>query len=137
MRLALVAALLLAVLPARADVSAPAKITWRSDAKAAEREAAKLKRPLLVFFHAEWCMPCKEMLAKSFADRAVADTIARRFVPLLVDVTNDDEAAHAVAERYKVRAMPTLLVVRGSDERLRQESYVDAAGLKAALDRVR
>jgi len=136
MKLALVAVLLLAV-PARADVSAPVKITWRSDARAAEREAGKLKRPLLVFFSAEWCMPCKEMLAKSFADPAVADAIARRFVPLLVDMTNDDEAAHAVAERYRVRAMPTLLVVRGGDERLRQESYLAAAELKAALDRVR
>jgi protein disulfide-isomerase len=136
MRLALAATLLLAV-SARADVSAAVQITWRSDVKTAEREAAKLKRPLLVFFHAEWCMPCKEMLAKSFADPAVADAIARRFVPLLVDMTNDDEAAHAVAERYKVRAMPTLLVIRGRDERLRQESYVDAGDLKTALDRVR
>lgn len=136
MKLALVAALLLAM-PARADVSAPVKLTWRSDAKAAEQEAAKLKRPLLVFFSAEWCTPCKEMLARSFADPAVAETIARRFVPLLVDMTNDDEAAHSVAERYKVRAMPTLLVVRGRDERLRQESFVDAGELKTALDRVR
>lgn len=137
MKLALVAALLLAFTPARADVSAPVKITWRSDAKAAEQEAGKLKRPLLVFFSAEWCTPCKEMLARSFADPAVADAVARRFVPLLVDMTNDDDAAHAIAERYKVRALPTLLVVRGRDERLRQESFVDAAELKAALDRVR
>jgi protein disulfide-isomerase len=136
MKLALVVALLSTV-PALADVSAPAKVSWRSDVKAAEREAGTLERPLLVFFSAEWCMPCKEMLAKSFADRAVADTIARRFVPLLVDMTHDDDAAHAVAERYKVRAMPTLLVVRGSDERLRRESFADAAELKAVLDRVR
>ena len=58
-------------------------------------------------------------------------------MPLLVDMTNDDDAAHAVGERYRVRAMPTLLVVRGSNEQLRIESFVDAAALRAALDRVR
>ena len=40
--------------PLRADVTAPAAggVRWRSDVKAAEREAGKLKRPLLVFFSA-------------------------------------------------------------------------------------
>ena len=125
--------------PLRADVTAPAAggVRWRSDVKAAEREAGKLKRPLLVFFSAEWCMPCKERQRKGFANPAVAELIARRFVPLLVDMTNDDDGAHAVGERYRVRAMPTLLVVRGSNEQLRIESFVDAAALRAALDRVR
>jgi protein disulfide-isomerase len=112
-------------------------VRWRSDAKAAEREAAKLKRPLLVFFSAEWCMPCKEMMLKSFADADVAALIARRFVPLVVDMTNDDDAAHAVGERYHVRALPTLVVHQGAAEKLRLESFAAAAELRAALDRVR
>ncbi|HEX9100569.1 MAG TPA: thioredoxin fold domain-containing protein [Polyangia bacterium] len=139
MKLAVVALLLGVAAPLFADVSAPAPgaIRWRTDVGAAEREAAKGKRPLLLFFSAKWCTPCQEMLARSFADPAVAELVARRFVPLVVDLTDDDAPARAVADRFGVRAMPTLLVVRGSDERLRQESFLPAAELRAALDRVR
>jgi thiol:disulfide interchange protein len=136
MRLAVVVALLALATPLRADVSAPVKIRWRSDTKAAELEAGKLKRPLLVFFSAEWCMPCKEMMVRSFADPGVADLIGKRFVPLLVDMTNDDDAAHAVGQRYHVNAMPTLLAVQGGAEKLRFDHFVDAAELRAALDRI-
>jgi thiol:disulfide interchange protein len=136
MRLAVIVALLALAAPLYADVSAPVKIRWRSDAKAAVEEAGKLKRPLLIFFSAEWCMPCKEMMARSFADPGVADLIGKRFVPLLVDMTNDDEAAHAVGERYKVQAMPTLLAIQGGVEKLRLDHFAAAGELRAALDRI-
>jgi thiol:disulfide interchange protein len=132
--LALVA-LLLAAAPSHADVSAPSAggLRWRTDAKAAEAEAVKGRRPLLIFFSAEWCMPCKEMLVKSFADKAVAELIAQRFVPLFVDVTNDDAPSAALRDRFHVVALPTLLVRRGSDERLRHEAFLSAAELRALL----
>jgi thiol:disulfide interchange protein len=125
--------------PVRADVTAPtpAGVPWRTDATAAERDAAKLRRPLLVFFSAEWCMPCKEMMRKSFADPDVAALIARGFVPLVVDMTNDDDAAKAIGDRYHVRALPTLIVVRGAAQKLRLERFLPAAELRAALARIR
>ena len=139
MKLAVAVALFVVAVatPLRADVSAPppAGVPWRTDARAAEREAAKLERPLLVFFSAEWCMPCLEMKRKSFTDPAVAALIARGFVPLVVDMTNDDDAARAVSDRFHVRALPTLLVLRGAAETLRIDHYVDAAALRAALAR--
>ena len=127
----------LAPTPARADVSAPAngRLRWRTDAAAAEREAIKGHRPLLLFFSADWCMPCKEMLRRSFADAAVSELVARRFVPLLVDVTDDESPARAIRDRYRVVALPTLLVRDGERERLRQESFVEAPQLRAALER--
>ena len=133
-----VAAALVVGTHASADVTAPAPagMRWRTDAAAAEREAASAKRPLLVFFSAEWCMPCKEMERRSFSDPAVAALIARRFVPLLVDVTNDDDArATALRDRFAVKALPTLVVRDGKDERLRLESFTPAPELRAALER--
>ena len=80
-------------------------------------------------------MPCTEMLKRSFADAAVAELVTRRFVPLLVDVTDDAPPAHAQRDRYRVVALPTLLVRDGARERLRQETFVDAPELRAALER--
>lgn len=122
------------------DATAPAsaiKIDWRTDVAGAEREAARSRRPLLIFFSADWCMPCKEMLATSFADAAVVDLVARRFVPLFVDVTDEDAPATAAGKRFGVRAVPTLLVLRGSAERLRRERLLPPAELRAALAQIR
>jgi thiol:disulfide interchange protein DsbD len=125
--------------PVRADVSAPAPaaIRWRSDAPAAEREAAKAQRPLLVFFTADWCLACKEMLVKSFAEPTVTELVARRFVALLVDVTADDAPGIGLRDRLHIRALPTLVVRRGNEDRLRHEGFLGAAELSAALERVR
>ncbi len=120
--------------PVRADVTAPAKIAWRTDLKAAEREAGKRKRPLIVFFSAEWCMPCKEMLARTFTAPPVVARITQAYVPLLIDVTNDDDAAATAARtRFHVEALPTLLVVEGSRVRLQRGEFLDAAALATLL----
>jgi thiol:disulfide interchange protein len=74
------------------------------------------------------------MLKRSFADAAVAELVTRRFVPLLVDVTNDDPPAQAQRDRYRVVALPTLVVRDGARDRLRQETFVNAAELRAALE---
>jgi len=138
MRMLVVALVLLVAAPLRADVTAPSPgaIRWRSDAAAAEREANKGQRPLLVFFSAEWCMPCKEMLRTSFADAAVAALIERRFVPLFVDVTDDNDTAAALRDRFAVVALPTVVVRRGSAERLRLDRLLPPAELRAALEHV-
>ena len=82
---------------------------------------------------AEWCMPCKEMLARSFTARPVVEDVSHWFVPVLVDVTNDDEAAAAARARFHVAALPTLLVVEGGRARLQRDSFADAAELDALL----
>jgi protein disulfide-isomerase len=129
--------------PARADTSAPSPgapspgvLHWRTDEAAATREAAKTNRPLLAFFSAEWCMPCHEMLTRSFTDRDVAAIVAKRFVPLLVDVTAETPATTALRDRYHVDALPTLIARRGkAPDLLRLDRFVDAAALRAALER--
>jgi thioredoxin 1 len=122
MRLVIALVVVLGSASLRADVSAPSSagaIHWRTDLDAAAREAAKTGRPLLVYFSAEWCMPCVEMRKKSFADAAVVDVVSRRFVPVLVDVTQEDAAATAATDRFHVRAMPTVLVWRAALDRVR------------------
>lgn len=66
---------------------------WHTDFHTAQKEAKRLNRPLLVHFHAPWCMPCKEM------DREVLQTthfyrqVAQRFVLVKIDIQKHPKAA--------------------------------------------
>ena len=64
--------------------------------------------PILIDFYADWCGPCK-MLAPTIEE------IAAGAVDFLVAKVNVDEAP-AVAERFSVMSIPTLIVLRDGQE---------------------
>ncbi len=69
------------------------------------------KRPLLVDFTADWCGACKEMAKETFGDPRVLQK-AGHFVAVKIDATNDeDPKVVAVMEKYKVKGLPTVLII--------------------------
>lgn len=75
-------------------------------------EAVKLARTqqrlLLIDFTAEWCAPCKNMDQTTWVDPRVVEWVERQAIAVQVDV----DAEEAVASRFEVRAMPTVVVLR-------------------------
>ena len=78
--------------------------------------------PVIVDFWAPWCGPCKVM-APHF-ERA-----ARELEPgvRLAKVNTEDE--QAVAAKYDIRSIPTLIAFRGGREVARQSGAMDASAL--------
>jgi len=70
-----------------------------------EERVLKCEKPVLVDFYAEWCGPCKR-LGPVLEDFALAHPEVR-----VVKVNVDENAA--LAARYDVKQMPSLLVLRG------------------------
>ena len=87
-----------------------------------DRHVANSDVPVVVDFWAPWCAPCR-MMAPSFAETAGHMEPAARFAKL-----NTDEA-QAIAARYGIRSIPTLIVFKGGREVARQPGAMAAAQL--------
>ena len=79
--------------------------------------------PILVDFHAAWCGPC----------RLMSDSIATAAKELGSDTVTvikiDTDAYPALASRFRVAALPTLLLFRGGAPVDRVEGYLAPADL--------
>lgn len=83
--------------------------------------------PLVVDFWATWCGPCKGF-APVFAEAA------RHLEPRLRLAKVDTDAQPALATRFGIRSIPTLLVLRDGREIARQAGALNASQLKQFLD---
>lgn len=73
-----------------------------------EQEVLKSEIPVVVDFWAEWCGPCK-VLAPTVD--AIADEYAGKIKVFKVDVQSEP----ALASKYGVSSIPTLLVFKGGE----------------------
>jgi thiol-disulfide isomerase/thioredoxin len=77
----------------------------------ASRESGK---PMLVFYTADWCPPCRQLKATVLADATVNEGLAERFVRVKVDLTDQMGPNVRLAAEYGVHAIPTMILYDAS-----------------------
>ena len=78
-------------------------------------EAKRTGKPLLLDFYADWCISCKEMEIKTFANPAVAKKM-QEFILVQADVTSNSAAHKALLKRYGLFGPPGILLFNAAGE---------------------
>lgn len=87
-----------------------------------ERFLSRNDTPLVVDFWADWCGPCK-MMAPAFKQAAIQIEPRARLIKI------NTETEQALAARYQIRSIPTLMVFSGGKETARLSGALDQSSL--------
>jgi thioredoxin-like negative regulator of GroEL len=99
---------------------------WGSDLTDAVQQSRSSGKPILVYFTADWCPPCRTMKSTTWSDPQVRDALGS-FVAVKVDVDQHPE----IAQRYSVQSIPRVLILDGQ-----QRAIGSQAGLITARQMV-
>ncbi len=93
---------------------------WTTDFAAAQKEAEKEQKAMIVLFTgSDWCPWCVRLADEILLKKEFASAVQKDFVPVYLDFPQDDsritpqerKANEALARKYGIRGYPTLLVM--------------------------
>ena len=121
------------VLPPRAEST----IRWQALDGTSLTLARAERRPAIIDFVADWCIPCHEMENTTFSDPLIRAE-AGRFTMLRADITLENEETTTLTDRYEVRGVPTVIFIDSTGTEVhRLVGYVGADEMLSAMRGVR
>lgn len=76
----------------------------------AQAASAPNDKPVLLYFTATWCGPCKDVKHAIYSRQDAADRLASLVIPVKVDLT-DPTAPQPLAMQYEVQSIPTFILL--------------------------
>ena len=103
--------------------SAADSSAWMSDFQAAQREAQRLDRPMLIHFYTDWCFPCRRMEQDVLSRSTVTQVLESRMILVKLNAEQHPD----VAKRFGVELFPTDVIADPSGQRILLSTGYQAA----------
>ena len=106
-------------------------VPWRTDLGGAAIEAQQVGKPVLLYFTASWCGPCRQMAGETWANRDVDARLRASYVPVKIDI----DAQRETALTYGIESIPTVVLLDAEGKVTRRASgYMEPDEFLAWLD---
>ncbi len=116
--------------------TAPEKLRFEPFNSELLASATEARKPVLIDFSADWCIPCREMEHSTFIDPSVV-TEAKRFVTMKANLTAQDKKTEELTSKYEIQGVPTTMLIDSSGKVLqRKVGYIGPQEMLADLRQV-
>jgi len=112
-------------------VHAEPEVFSKADFATDRTTAVENDRLHVLYFTASWCPPCQQMKKTTWVDESLVSWLGEHAVVSAIDVDEQQE----LAKEFRIRAMPTIVVMRGGKELARTVGYQGAVEFKDWFER--
>ena len=112
-----------------------AGIKWLPYSSGLMEEAVESKKPVMLDFYADWCVPCVAMDKGIFRDAEIV-RLSKKILAVRVDMTQEQTNQDEILKKFKVKGVPTIIFInrKGLEVReLRVESCKAAEKIKERM----
>ncbi|HMQ10810.1 MAG TPA: thioredoxin fold domain-containing protein [Oligoflexia bacterium] len=111
------------------------QVQWHYEKEPAFTQAAIEKKPMIIEFFADWCLPCRQMEINTFSDKHVQETINQNYIALKVDASKSTSFSNDMMSTYRINAFPSIILFdQKQNKQKKLTGYIDAYQLKNALE---
>jgi thioredoxin:protein disulfide reductase len=115
-------------------------VAWQHYEASVLTSASTARQPVVIDFYADWCIPCKELDAKTFSNPAVASEL-KRFQRVKANLSlPDDPKTQALTKQYAIVGVPTIVFLDAAGQEIRDlrlTGYEDPGKFLGRLQRVK
>ncbi len=78
-------------------------------------EIAKTQnKPVLLYFHADWCKYCQKLKKVTFADKAVLNYLSENFISITIDTEKEKD----LASEWDIKGLPNLWFLKADNSKI-------------------